>query len=89
MTDHPSGGRYETQEERFGSGGLPRNKPAVVVEQSFTFNEEQIKQVLLDYVQKNYGVTGTSVVSDYKEPKFHNQLDNSPGYCKFTVKARR
>jgi hypothetical protein len=87
-SDHPSGGHYETQAERFGTGGVgTARKPKVLVQQSFTFDEDQIKQILAEYVSSNFGVVASAadVDGDYSSGYHYNQFDSQSPYCKFTV----
>ena len=104
--DHPNGGSYETQSDRFGSGRSyvdmrevssayqsERGKPGLLnvqVEVSYTFNETQIKQILAEYVKDKFDkvVNIADIKGEYQSATYHNQLDSSPAYCKFVVKAR-
>lgn len=86
-----SGFKYASQVDRLGTSlKAERVKPRVQVEQTFTFNETEIKQILAQYVEDNYNkvVDVKDITGDYRQAEFHNQFDNSPGYCRFTVKVR-
>jgi hypothetical protein len=80
--DHPNGGSYETQEERFGSGRnftpTPR-KPIVDVQRTVTFTETSIK---------NEHIELKDISMSVKESKGYSQLDWQPESCKFTVRLK-
>jgi hypothetical protein len=80
---------YSTQADR--SGSYTRSTPRVTVEQSFTFSEQQIKEILADYVSKEFHVSAVAkdVTGDYRSATYANQFDHDPGYCRFIVKVRR
>jgi len=102
--DHPNGGSYETQSDRFGSGrsyldmretssvreSFDSDKPTVNVEVTYTFTEEQVKQILAQYVRETFDkmVTTKDVTGDYRAATYGGYNDSSPAYCKFVVKAR-
>lgn len=66
-----------------------RIKPIVTATRLFEFNETQVKQVLAKYVAETYGVDvdANKITGDYREASYSSQFDQSPAYCKFTVKV--
>jgi hypothetical protein len=91
--DHPNGGSYETQEERFGSGRnftpTPR-KPIVDVQRTVTFTETSIKKLIQAYVKDTYNehIELKDISMSVKESKGYSQLDWQPESCKFTVRLK-
>ena len=65
-------------------------KPVMQVEMSVVFSEEQIKQILADYVKTHYDLDATTknITGDFRAASY-SQFDNSPAYCKFTVKVQK